>query len=95
MEILSYLAYETVAQVTGCFIYQFTIAIRAETDGFLVTSAHTVFLFQIVDLSLLVKQEMTAKTNPISHLISASYIQYNTHAEVRIFTSITLIHKHC
>lgn len=43
MEILSYLAYETVAQVTGCFIYQFTIAIRAETDGFLVTSAHTVF----------------------------------------------------
>lgn len=54
------------------------------------TSAHTVFLFQIVDLSLLVKQEMTAKTNPISHLISASYIQYNTHAEVRIFTSITL-----
>lgn len=29
MEILSYLAYETVAQVTGCFIYQFTIAIRA------------------------------------------------------------------
>uniref|UniRef100_A0A3P8WIA1 SPT3 homolog, SAGA and STAGA complex component n=1 Tax=Cynoglossus semilaevis TaxID=244447 RepID=A0A3P8WIA1_CYNSE len=50
MEILSYLAYETVAQ--------------------------------IVDLSLLVKQEMTAKTNPISHLISASYIQYNTHAEV-------------
>ncbi|XP_008320728.1 transcription initiation protein SPT3 homolog isoform X2 [Cynoglossus semilaevis] len=51
MEILSYLAYETVAQ--------------------------------IVDLSLLVKQEMTAKTNPISHLISASYIQYNTHAEVK------------
>nr|XP_046257824.1 transcription initiation protein SPT3 homolog [Scatophagus argus] len=51
MEILSYLAYETVAQ--------------------------------IVDLSLLVKQEMTAKTNPISHVISASYIHYNTHAEVK------------
>ncbi|KAK9541237.1 hypothetical protein VZT92_001298 [Zoarces viviparus] len=51
MEILSYLAYETVAQ--------------------------------IVDLSLLVKQEMTAKTNPISHVISASYIQYNTHTEVK------------
>ncbi|KAF7651112.1 hypothetical protein LDENG_00115590 [Lucifuga dentata] len=51
MEILSYLAYETVAQ--------------------------------IVDLSLLVKQEMTSKTNPISHVISASYIHYNTHAEVK------------
>uniref|UniRef100_UPI003AAA80F0 transcription initiation protein SPT3 homolog n=1 Tax=Centroberyx gerrardi TaxID=166262 RepID=UPI003AAA80F0 len=49
MEILSYLAYETVAQ--------------------------------IVDLSLLVKQEMTSKTNPISHVISASYIHYNTHTE--------------
>ncbi|XP_029925727.1 transcription initiation protein SPT3 homolog [Myripristis murdjan] len=51
MEILSYLAYETVAQ--------------------------------IVDLSLLVKQEMTLKTNPISHVISASYIHYNTHTEVK------------
>ncbi|KAM9344632.1 transcription initiation protein SPT3 homolog [Symphorus nematophorus] len=51
MEILSYLAYETVAQ--------------------------------IVDLSLLVKQEMTAKTNPISHVISASYIHYNTQTEVK------------
>ncbi|KAK2824609.1 hypothetical protein Q5P01_021784 [Channa striata] len=51
MEILSYLAYETVAQ--------------------------------IVDLSLLVKQEMTAKTNPVSHVISASYIHYNTHTEVK------------
>uniref|UniRef100_A0A671VN60 SPT3 homolog, SAGA and STAGA complex component n=1 Tax=Sparus aurata TaxID=8175 RepID=A0A671VN60_SPAAU len=51
MEILSYLAYETVAQ--------------------------------IVDLSLLVKQEMAAKTNPISHVISASYIHYNTHTEVK------------
>ncbi|XP_070833532.1 transcription initiation protein SPT3 homolog isoform X3 [Chaetodon trifascialis] len=49
MEILSYLAYETVAQ--------------------------------IVDLSLLIKQEMAAKTNPISHVISASYIHYNTHTE--------------
>lgn len=38
--------------------------------------------FQIVDLSLLVKQEMTVKTNPISHVISASYIHYNTHTEV-------------
>ncbi|XP_035760670.1 transcription initiation protein SPT3 homolog, partial [Neolamprologus brichardi] len=38
---------------------------------------------QIVDLSLLVKQEMTAKTNPVSHVISASYIHYNTHAEVK------------
>ncbi|MED6290900.1 hypothetical protein CHARACLAT_018145 [Characodon lateralis] len=50
-EVLSYLAYETVAQ--------------------------------IVDLSLLVKQEMTVKTNPISRVISASYIQYNTHTEVK------------
>ncbi|XP_034041280.1 transcription initiation protein SPT3 homolog isoform X2 [Thalassophryne amazonica] len=51
MEILSYLAYETVAQ--------------------------------IVDLSLLVKQEMTSKAGPISHVISASYIHYSTHAEVK------------
>ncbi|XP_029962618.1 transcription initiation protein SPT3 homolog isoform X1 [Salarias fasciatus] len=51
MEILSYLAYETVAQ--------------------------------IVDLSLLVKQEMTAKTSPVGHVISASYIHYNTHTEVK------------
>ncbi|XP_008298442.1 transcription initiation protein SPT3 homolog isoform X2 [Stegastes partitus] len=51
MEMLSYLAYETVAQ--------------------------------IVDLSLLVKQEMTAKTNPVGHVISASYIHYNTHTEVK------------
>uniref|UniRef100_A0A3Q2T997 SPT3 homolog, SAGA and STAGA complex component n=2 Tax=Fundulus heteroclitus TaxID=8078 RepID=A0A3Q2T997_FUNHE len=50
-EILSYLAYETVAQ--------------------------------IVDLSLLVKQEMTVKMNPVSHVISASYIHYNTHPEVK------------
>ncbi|XP_054654928.1 transcription initiation protein SPT3 homolog isoform X1 [Dunckerocampus dactyliophorus] len=51
MEILAYLAYETVAQ--------------------------------IVDLSLLVKQEMVAKTNPVSHVISASHIHYNTHTEVK------------
>ncbi|XP_059215045.1 transcription initiation protein SPT3 homolog isoform X2 [Centropristis striata] len=51
MEILSYLAYETVAQ--------------------------------IVDLSLLVKQEMAAKSNPIGHVISANYIHYNTHTEVK------------
>ncbi|KAM9847401.1 transcription initiation protein SPT3 homolog isoform 1-T4 [Aulostomus maculatus] len=51
MEILSYLAYETVAQ--------------------------------IVDLSLLVKQEMMAKINPVSHVISASFIHYNTHTEVK------------
>ncbi|KAM6916441.1 transcription initiation protein SPT3 homolog [Xenentodon cancila] len=51
MEVLSYLAYETVAQ--------------------------------IVDLSLLVKQEMTMKTNPVSHVISATYIHYNMHTEVK------------
>ncbi|XP_017283627.1 transcription initiation protein SPT3 homolog isoform X1 [Kryptolebias marmoratus] len=51
MEILSYLAYEMVAQ--------------------------------IVDLSLLVKQEMSVKTNPVSHVISASYIHYSAHAEVK------------
>ncbi|XP_051935376.1 transcription initiation protein SPT3 homolog [Hippocampus zosterae] len=51
MEILSYLAYETVAQ--------------------------------IVDLSLLVKQEMVAKTNAVTHVISASHIHYNTHTEVK------------
>ncbi|XP_049591152.1 transcription initiation protein SPT3 homolog [Syngnathus scovelli] len=51
MEILSYLAYETVAQ--------------------------------IVDLSLLVKQEMVAKTNAVAHVISASHIHYNTQAEVK------------
>ncbi|KAM4729653.1 transcription initiation protein SPT3 homolog isoform 1-T1 [Anableps anableps] len=50
-EILSYLAYETVAQ--------------------------------IVDLSLLVKQEMTVKISPVSHVISASYIHYNTHTEIK------------
>lgn len=44
------------------------------------------FILQIVDLSLLVKQEMTAKSNPISHVISASYIHYNTHAEVQVHT---------
>lgn len=37
---------------------------------------------QVMDLSLLVKQEMTVKTNPVSHVISASYIHYNTHSEV-------------
>ncbi|XP_068597339.1 transcription initiation protein SPT3 homolog [Brachionichthys hirsutus] len=51
MEMMSYLAYETVAQ--------------------------------IVDLSLLVKQEMVAKANPISSVISASYINYNTYPEVK------------
>ncbi|XP_015253096.1 PREDICTED: transcription initiation protein SPT3 homolog [Cyprinodon variegatus] len=50
-EILSYLAYETVAQ--------------------------------IVDLSLLVKQEMSVKMNAVSHVISASYIHYSTHTEVK------------
>lgn len=45
-------------------------------------SVFVVFYLQIVDLSLLVKQEMTAKSNPISHVISASYIHYNTHTEV-------------
>ncbi|XP_077469773.1 transcription initiation protein SPT3 homolog isoform X2 [Stigmatopora argus] len=49
MEVLSYLAYETIAQ--------------------------------IVDLSLLVKQEMVAKTNTVAHVISASHIQYNSHVE--------------
>ncbi|XP_061693232.1 transcription initiation protein SPT3 homolog isoform X2 [Syngnathoides biaculeatus] len=51
MEILSYLAYETVAQ--------------------------------IVDLSLLVKQEVVAKTDAVAHVISASHIRYNAHAEVK------------
>ncbi|KAJ8387819.1 hypothetical protein AAFF_G00149680 [Aldrovandia affinis] len=47
MEILSYLAYETVAQ--------------------------------LVDLALLVKQDMTQKTtDPFSHVISASFIQYHS-----------------
>lgn len=51
MEILSYLAYETVAQV--------------------------------VDLALLVRQEMNVKTNAVSHVISASYIQYQPLQEVK------------
>ncbi|XP_061645326.1 transcription initiation protein SPT3 homolog [Phyllopteryx taeniolatus] len=51
MEILSYLAYETVAQ--------------------------------IVDLSLLVKQEVVAKTDAVAHVVSASHIHYNTRAEVK------------
>lgn len=61
MEILSYLAYETVAQ--------------------------------IVDLSLLVKQEMTSKTNPISHVISASYIHYSTHTEEKKRPGLTRGHS--
>lgn len=51
MEILSYLAYETVAQ--------------------------------IVDLSLLVKQEIESKNDPVSHVISSSYIYYHSHPEVK------------
>jgi len=51
MEILSYLAYETVAQ--------------------------------IVDLSLLVKQDMSPKAGPLSHVISASYIHYASNTEVK------------
>ncbi|KAJ7991064.1 hypothetical protein DPEC_G00293360 [Dallia pectoralis] len=51
MEILSYLAYETVAQ--------------------------------LVDLSLLVKQDMTPKTDPFSHAVSASFIQYHNNTEVK------------
>lgn len=51
MEILSYLAYETVAQ--------------------------------IVDLSLLVKQDMSPKTGSLSHVISANYIHYHSTAEVK------------
>ncbi|XP_062303618.1 transcription initiation protein SPT3 homolog isoform X1 [Osmerus eperlanus] len=51
MEILSYLAYETVAQ--------------------------------IVDLSLLVKQDMSPKTGPFSHVIAANYIHYHSNTEVK------------
>uniref|UniRef100_A0A4W5L9S4 SPT3 homolog, SAGA and STAGA complex component n=1 Tax=Hucho hucho TaxID=62062 RepID=A0A4W5L9S4_9TELE len=51
MEILSYLAYETTAQ--------------------------------LVDLSLLVKQDMTPKTDPFSHVVSASFIHYHSNTEVK------------
>ncbi|CAL9687725.1 unnamed protein product [Knipowitschia caucasica] len=51
MEILSYLAYETVAQ--------------------------------IVDVALLVRQEMTGKIDAVSHVISASHIQYQLPHEVK------------
>ncbi|KAL0969000.1 hypothetical protein UPYG_G00221420 [Umbra pygmaea] len=51
MDILSYLAYETTAQ--------------------------------LVDLSLLVKQDMTPKTDPFSHAVSASFIQYHSNTEVK------------
>ncbi|XP_041710904.1 transcription initiation protein SPT3 homolog isoform X1 [Coregonus clupeaformis] len=51
MEILSYLAYETTAQ--------------------------------LVDLSLLVKQDMTPKTDPFSHAVSASFIHYHSNTEVK------------
>lgn len=44
-----------------------------------------------MDLSLLVKQEMTLKTSPISHVISASYIHYNTHTEVYTHTHTSII----
>uniref|UniRef100_A0A8D2INR4 SPT3 homolog, SAGA and STAGA complex component n=1 Tax=Varanus komodoensis TaxID=61221 RepID=A0A8D2INR4_VARKO len=51
MEILAYLAYETVAQ--------------------------------LVDLALLVKQDMTPKaSDPFSHAISATFIQYHSSAEM-------------
>lgn len=53
----------------------------------------TALLPQIVDLSLLVKQEMAAKTNPISHVISASYIHYNTHTEVHTHTQLFSVTK--
>lgn len=39
-----------------------------------------------MDLSLLVKQEMVAKTNAVTHVISASHIHYNTHTEVHTHT---------
>lgn len=51
-----------------------------------------VLLLQIVDLSLLVKQEMAVKTNPVSHVISASYIHYNTHTEVHTHSSVVFDH---
>ncbi|XP_010861960.1 transcription initiation protein SPT3 homolog [Esox lucius] len=51
MEILSYLAYETIAQ--------------------------------LVDLSLLVKQDMTPKTDPFSHAVSASFINYHSNTEIK------------
>ncbi|KAA8583493.1 hypothetical protein FQN60_014701 [Etheostoma spectabile] len=61
MEILSYLAYETVAQ--------------------------------IVDLSLLVKQEMTAKTDPIARVISNRHTHHNTHTHSHT-THHTHTHTH-
>lgn len=85
MEILSYLAYETVAQaceVPTLDVSQqqvFSVNMDAVQHLFIFP---VVFCSQIMDLSLLVKQEMTVKTNPISHVISASYIHYNTHSEV-------------
>lgn len=86
MEVLSYLAYETVAQardVATSDVPQpqlFSVNMDAVKHLFMF---QVVFCSQIMDLSLLVKQEMTVKTNPISHVISASYIHYNTHSEVR------------
>lgn len=36
-------------------------------------------IFQIVDLALLVKQDMTPKTgDPFSHAISATFLQYHS-----------------
>lgn len=85
MEILSYLAYETVAQaceVATSEVFQqqmFSVNMDAVRHLFIFP---VLFCSQIMDLSLLVKQEMTVKTNPISHVISASYIHYSTHSEV-------------
>ncbi|XDV42710.1 hypothetical protein PO909_011327 [Leuciscus waleckii] len=70
MEILSYLAYETVAQ---------------EIRPLKITSFEAFQCFDclVVDLALLVKQDMTPKTgDPFQHAISATFIQYcNSSAE--------------
>lgn len=81
MEILSYLAYETVAQACEVATHTHTHLFSSNVGALF--EARLVLSSQVMDLSLLVKQEMTVKTNPISHVISASYIHYNTHSEVK------------
>lgn len=51
-----------------------------------ITHNDATVMFQIVDLALLVKQDMTPKTgDPFGHAVSATFFQYGSSAEVSLF----------